>query len=158
MFCPRTASGADQAAAVRNLSDRLTNYLSYHKYIVSISLVLDDYTIPVGKNISPESEDVYRDVFQKTQERLGAEYWVSTGREDSSLICAREIRKIKDLSLKHLAYLVIRIDLKSIIEDTTGFVCQPDTIPPLLITSGDRGSFSHQIDGWPAVSHSGKRH
>ena len=48
----RPASGADQAAAVRNLSDRLTNYLSYHKYIVSISLVLDDYTIPVGKNIS----------------------------------------------------------------------------------------------------------
>lgn len=144
----RTTSGTDQAAAVRNLSDRLTNYLSYHKYIVSISLVLDDYTIPVGKNISPESEDVYRDVFQKTQERLGAEYWVSTGREDSSLICAREIRKIKDLSLRHLAYLVIRIDLKSIIEDTTGFVYQPDTIPPLLITSGDQAVFpTKSMDG-----------
>lgn len=76
-----------------------------------------------GKEIvwRTDSEIASEEILQKAQEicdyNNGNVAWFSTGKNDNSILCMRQVRQIKNLSLKKLGYVVIRVNLHKIIEN-----------------------------------------
>lgn len=68
-------------------------------------------TITFGRDSSPESPEVIPELETAADAQNGGESWAISGREDGSVLCMRQIRRIDHLMLDNLGYLCVRVDL-----------------------------------------------
>lgn len=108
----------ERAEINRQLYKAFSGYSSSGKYIIQFSIQKNEFQIiTIGKDSSPESEEVQRLIIEASSKSDGRESWVYTGRNDSSILCVRPVREIKNLSFDTLGILVIRIDLEQMVKD-----------------------------------------
>lgn len=74
--------------------------------------------IIVGLDSSREPPELIQRAKAGTKDQNGAGFWMTTGREDGSLLYVREIRRITEpYFLKSLGYLLIRVDYPRLIRN-----------------------------------------
>lgn len=106
-----------RALARRDIYQQLYSYLYRSKYITSINIILPDKT-----NICMGSSDYILSFDGKELEATlesfkGRAVWTGGISPGTGTACARQIRKLKYLSLRPLAELYITVDMNSMIED-----------------------------------------
>ncbi|MCI8623350.1 MAG: sensor histidine kinase [Provencibacterium sp.] len=80
-----------------------------------------------GSDSSLESSALMKKVVALASEAQGRVVWLPSGREDGSLICAREIRHVALPFLERLGYIVLRVDIDRIIREAAeGLLSMPD--------------------------------
>lgn len=74
-------------------------------------------TITFGRDSSPESPQVIAALKTAADQMNGGETWAASGREDGSILCMRQIRRIAHLSLDNIGYLCVRVDLPYLVRE-----------------------------------------
>lgn len=126
----------------KNMQENLSNYIDspdiikkrdarsliiqsiYHyidKNIESIDILLENGDlIQGGTFFQAESPEIYKKIKEECQRKQGAAVWFSSNSDDRTIFCARQIRKTSYSDfLSSLGYLIIRIDLKSILQQSS---------------------------------------
>ncbi len=106
-----------RALARRDIYQQLYSYLYRSKYITSINIILPDET-----NICMGSSDDILSFDKKELDAIldsfkGRATWTGGISPGTGTVCARQILKLKYLSLRPLAELYITVDMDSMIED-----------------------------------------
>ena len=106
-----------RALAKRDIYQQLYSYIYQSRYVKSINIVLDD-----GSNICMgRSDDIDRfnrmELDQAIDRLKGKAIWYSAIEPGDDTVCARQILKLKYLSLKKLAGLYVTVDMERMIED-----------------------------------------
>lgn len=120
----------------RDLGKLKTNLSQYERSIIESELVQLLWELRFEKNIvsvnlidaqgnqysggSQISESTVRQTIPKAAEEEGLMIIGESSEADSSLICARQVRAIRDLSLESLGTLLIRVDINQLVEKYTG--------------------------------------
>ena len=114
----------------------------YGNYLDCICIINDYYaTYSASPYISSLPNDVIQDLSIKAAAGGGAPVFVTDYIDQYDLFLVREIREINGLSLKHLGFMVLCIDLDSLVKDTTSWTSQYDD-PDFFIFDGQRLVYS----------------
>jgi len=103
--------------AKQAITEIMTSFAGSNHNIINIALEENNGTISYGRDSSAESEAVHNKIVEIQKQNTGNPVWISTGREDSSILCVRSIRKTENLSLNSIGVLVIRVNLSNMVED-----------------------------------------
>lgn len=88
-----------------------------------------------GTESSAEDPEVLARIQQMAEEAKGAPVWLSSGRADGSVLCAREIRNVGRNFLNPMGFIMFRVDLNRIIRETAAGILTGDY--DITITQGD---------------------
>lgn len=111
-------------------------------YLDCICVVNDYYsTYSASPYISSLPDDVIRNLAAQATAAGGAPVFVTDYINDYDLFLVREIREINDLSLKPLGFMVLCIDLESLVKDTIDWTSQYGN-PDFYIYDGQRLVYS----------------
>lgn len=108
-------------AADGTARSRITSllYSTFHSDLISISVIpYAGNRIVVGAVSSQESNTVLTRAAALAAEAKGAPVWLSTGRTDASMICAREIRNVTKPFLEPMGLLLLRVNLGRIVRES----------------------------------------
>lgn len=103
--------------AQREVRTRVQNFAYYDDTILAIQLLSADGTLfseirrgqPVSPGLLPE-------IYEGAREKGGREFWMPDPAEENTLICARNVREVSDLTLLPLGVIVVRVDFGKIVE------------------------------------------
>ena len=106
-----------RAQARQDIYQQLYSYVYRSKYIKSINIILAD-----GTNICMGSSDEIlkfdlKELYKTTNDLKGQATWAPGIKPGNNTVCARQILKLKYLSLKKLAGLYITVNMERMIED-----------------------------------------
>lgn len=94
-------------------------YSTFHSDLISISVIpYVGNPVVVGAVSSQESDEVLERAAALAAEAKGAPVWLSTGRSDASMICAREIRNVTRPFLEPMGLLLLRVNLDRIVRES----------------------------------------
>ena len=94
-------------------------YSTFHSDLISISVIPHvGNPVVVGAVSSQESDDVLKRATALAAEAKGAPVWLSTGRDDASMLCAREIRNVTRPFLEPMGLLLLRVNLDRIVRES----------------------------------------
>lgn len=88
------------------------------------------------------SEDSIKDLYQLAKEGNGKERWAYFPKIKNSIVLTREIREMKDLTLRELGTLIIRVDLKEIIDRCRRPLLNNDQMIQIAIYDGQNQIYS----------------
>ena len=115
--------------------DVITSYYSANKYIIEISIEAKNGKISYGQDSSAEPPATEKKIRGISENNTGQAYWIGSGREDSSTLCVRTIKKIENLSLVKLGLMYIRFDFSRLMERTQKEMSTEETL--LYVWNGD---------------------
>ena len=103
--------------AQREVRTRVQNFAYYDNTILAIQLMSADGTLfseirrgqPVSPNLIPE-------IYESAKEKGGREFWLPDPTGENTLICARNVREVSDLTLLPLGVIAVRVDFAKIVE------------------------------------------
>ncbi len=101
--------------SIVNINRALNEYYP-EDYITSIVIYAGNKRISCGWNYLDDNERILEKAVVLAKKAQGKTIWLSSGRSDSSIICARDIRQVENLTLEKLGILVLHVDLKQILE------------------------------------------
>lgn len=106
-----------RALAKRDIYQQLYSYIYQSRYVKSINIVLDD-----GSNICMgRSDDIFKfnrlELDSAIDSLKGKALWSAAIDPGEDTVCARQILKLKYLSLKKLAGLYVTVNMEKMIED-----------------------------------------
>ncbi|MDF2886267.1 MAG: sensor histidine kinase [Lacrimispora sp.] len=106
-----------RSLAKRDIYQQLYSYIYQSRYVKSINIILND-----GSNICMgRSDDIYKfnrvELDHAIDSLKGKAIWASAVEPGDDTVCARQILKLKYLSLKKLAGLYVTVDMERMIED-----------------------------------------
>lgn len=119
--------------------EALNYYYSKNPYILSASIYVDGQRFRVGPDYSPEPEENLEQAREAAAQGNGKAVWLPSGRSDSSLFYAREIRDIRNMTLRTIGLLVLRVDLRGIVEDRLKSGLNLNYQPQITIASRSGG-------------------
>lgn len=94
-------------------------YTNFNSDVISISVLPESGDrIVWGQNSSPERPEILDAAKELAAKRNGSPGWMPSGRTDGSILCVRQIKKIKALSLESMGIVIIRVNLNRIVRDT----------------------------------------
>lgn len=102
----------------KELYTTLYTQASINKYITAITIltnsgeVLTAYTNPMNYDIS-----FYDNIAEAARKKEGRTVWLQSENNTGGIICARSIRKKRNLSLEELGVLIMHVDLEKMIRD-----------------------------------------
>ncbi|WP_026892159.1 sensor histidine kinase [Lacrimispora aerotolerans] len=106
-----------RALARRDIYQQLYTYIYRSNYIRSINIILKDGTnICMGSSDEILQFDV-KGLNQRLDSLKGRSIWASSIQPGPNTVCARQILKLKYLSLKKIGELYITVDMDKMIED-----------------------------------------
>ncbi len=106
-----------RALARRDIYQQLYTYIYRSSYIRSINIILKDGTnICMGSSDEILQFDV-KGLNQRLDSLKGRSIWASSIQPGPNTVCARQILKLKYLSLKKIGELYITVDMDKMIED-----------------------------------------
>ncbi len=100
-----------------------------------------------GSDSTPESEDMLARLFGLCDEAPGKAVWLDSGRDDGSVLVARQILSVNETRLRKLGYLVFRVNLARIAQSVSRTVSTQNFT--LAITTPER--FLYPAEGFPDV-------
>ena len=96
-------------------------YSTFHSDLISITVLpLTHNHIVVGAVSSQETPQILDRAQQLANEAMGAPVWLSTGRNDASVLCARQIRNVTRPFLEPMGLLLLRVNLGKIVNESAG--------------------------------------
>ena len=108
----------EQIQIARQLYQAFPGNSVSNKYVVQFTIFCENgQAFTVGKDSSPESPEIQKTALETARANQGQEGWIATDRDDGSVLCVRAIREVKNLSLKTLGVLVMRVDLEQMVQD-----------------------------------------
>lgn len=116
-----TVNGEPFTAADGLARSRITSllYSTFHSDLISITVIPHvGNPIVVGAVSSQESEAVLAQATALAAAARGGPVWLSTGRDDASMICAREIRNVTRPFLEPMGLLLLRVNLDRIVRES----------------------------------------
>lgn len=94
-------------------------YTNFNADVIATSVLPEaSDRIVWGQNSSPESPEILAAAKKLAREKNGSPGWLSSGRKDGSILCVRQINRIKALSLEPLGIVMIRVNLNRIVRET----------------------------------------
>jgi len=132
--------GYSNYQAIEGIRQILSKHAFSEEYIISITLIdAKNNKISTGKNLWFGNEEL-EDILRNAQKYKGANLWIPPNPNDYALKSARIIRRIEGLKLDYLGLLVIRIDMKNLVNSATYIQRGPSI--NLQILSEDKNIFS----------------
>lgn len=110
-------------------------------------LTASDNTIWWGKTRYDESAQARKNLMEECDKAQGRIVWQPSEKE-SRLLCARRILKVKNLSLKHMGYLIIEIDLEDTVHDILKSRYANGRHFELFISSGEKLIYPSASDSY----------
>ncbi len=104
----------EQSKLRSNCESVIYSYLGLSKYIDSIALITPNYSICHGNSSYLESADYLEEILKIADDNKGKEIWVPSKINEETILLVRSIRKIDNLDLSTIGYLVLRIDFNYI--------------------------------------------
>lgn len=93
-------------------------YTNFNADVIATSVLPEaSDRIVWGQNSSPESPEIIAAAKKLAREKNGSPGWLSSGRKDGSILCVRQIKRIKALSLEPLGIVMIRVNLNRIVRE-----------------------------------------
>ncbi len=93
-------------------------YTNFNADVIATSVLPESSDrIVWGQNSSPESPEIIAAAKKLAREKNGSPGWLSSGRKDGSILCVRQIKRIKALSLEPLGIVMIRVNLNRIVRE-----------------------------------------
>lgn len=115
-ICNASESSPLPAQKAKNEITAILNRYYTSNMVQLTVLTADSKKIWWGKSIYSESEEAIENLLSDCDEAEGRLVW-RPSEKGSYLLCARKILKVKNLSLKHMGYLIVEIDLEDTIHD-----------------------------------------
>ncbi|GMQ61024.1 sensor histidine kinase [Vallitalea maricola] len=132
--------------SIANINKTLNEYYS-DENIISMAIYTDNLRINCGWNFLDDKHEVIQKAILEAKNAGGKTVWLSSGRSDSSVICARDIRQVKNLSLNSMGVLVVHVDLQDILEKQLVYYQKLNYNPLISIVSEDEVLYSNlEID------------
>lgn len=102
-------------------------YRTFHSDLVTIWVFpLEESAVVTGVNSSPEDEAVLARAIALSEAASGGAVWLSTGRSDGSVLCARRIYNISNPFLEPMGLLLLRVNLDKIVRESAGGILSGD--------------------------------
>lgn len=93
-------------------------YTNFNADVISTSVLpLTGERIVWGQNSSPESPEITAAAKELAAKQNGSPGWMSAGRKDGSILCVRQLKQIKGLSLEPMGIVIIRVNLTLIVRE-----------------------------------------
>ncbi len=93
-------------------------YTNFNADVISTSVLpLTGERIVWGQNSSPESPEITAAAKELAAKKNGSPGWMSAGRKDGSVLCVRQLKQIKGLSLEPMGIVIIRVNLTLIVRE-----------------------------------------
>ena len=124
---------------------KLSSYFSFNSSIISISVLLGDNAVAIGSDSSQESPEVLEKIREGAAAADGRVFWISSGRKDSSILCARTIRLIRNLDLRDMGILVVRVNFGRIVNSALSAVRLSSSEPTFAVLAQDQ--VIYPVDG-----------
>lgn len=128
----------DALLALNNVRSVMNRYFSND--LIYMSLYYDNLneqkSIFWGSDSTPEAPAVLEELFQRCDESPGSAVWMESGREDGSVLIARQILSVDEIRLRKLGYLIFRVNLSRIAKSVSKSVSIQNFI--LVITSPEK--------------------
>lgn len=129
--------GKIYSKAMVNIYDSLNGYY-YNENIISIDIYTENQRINVGRNYLKNNNEVIEEVITKAKKAKGKTIWLASKENDFNIICARDIRQVKNLTLKSMGVLVVCVKLKDIIGNQLQYYEKLNYEPLISIASPDK--------------------
>nr|HML48659.1 sensor histidine kinase [Clostridia bacterium] len=109
--------GVEWVAARREVRQRMENFMLFSDDIVTLQLYLPDNSNLINaRRGQPLPTEALNDIRALALTRGGREILLADGIGENTLVCARDVREVQDLTLDSLGILVLRIDLSRIVD------------------------------------------
>ncbi|WP_113675975.1 sensor histidine kinase [Vallitalea guaymasensis] len=128
--------------SIASINKTLNEYYSDGN-IISMAIYTDNLRINCGWNFLDDKHEVIQRAILEAKNAGGKTVWLSSGRSDSSVICARDIRQVKNLSLNSMGVLVVHVDLQDILEKQLVYYQKLNYNPLISIVSEDEVLYSN---------------
>lgn len=128
--------------SIASINKTLNEYYSDGN-IISMAIYTDNLRINCGWNFLDDKHEVIQRAILEAENAGGKTVWLSSGRSDSSVICARDIRQVKNLSLNSMGVLVVHVDLQDILEKQLVYYQKLNYNPLISIVSEDEVLYSN---------------
>ncbi|MFC4598621.1 sensor histidine kinase [Cohnella hongkongensis] len=102
--------------AASNIFNVLSAELNDNPDILTVSLYFEDQRMYAGSSREDIRTERLSAAFAAAGEASGRPVWLSSGFDDYSVVCIREIKGMHPLTLETLATLVVRVDLRRIVD------------------------------------------
>ena len=94
-------------------------YSTFHSDLISITVLpINGNHVVVGAVSSQESPALLEQARMMAQDERGASVWLTTGRDDASVLCARQIRNVSRPFLEPMGLLLMRVNLGKIVRES----------------------------------------
>ncbi|WP_304942668.1 sensor histidine kinase [Vallitalea guaymasensis] len=128
--------------SIASINKTLNEYYSDGN-IISMAIYTDNLRINCGWNFLDDKHEVIQRAILEAKNAGGKTVWLSSGRSDSSVICARDIRQVKNLSLNSMGVLVVHVDLQDILEKQLVYYQKLNYNPLISIVSEEEVLYSN---------------
>lgn len=131
---------------------RMGKSLAENPFVSSISVYVEDQSFFSGSEISTESREDKEDlswILTAAARGKGSTVWLPRG---DKLLCVREIRDIRTMTLSPLGFVVMRIDLRRLAEESLRSGADRLYLPHICILSGTSMVFQNISEQPPAIS------
>ncbi len=126
---------------------------TFHSDIVTISVYPRNASpIVLGYNSTQEDEAVYKRALILAAEAKGAPVWLSSGRDDSSVLLAREVRSLDEPFLEPMGLLLLRVNLKKIVRESAEGILSGEY--DAAISQNGEHLYPYPANGTSSLNHS----
>lgn len=141
-------SPVEQNASRQDLYTASRTVASLNSYITAMALLGQNNT-KLTALINPMviDETLYQHISTLAREKLGQVIWYDPPGIEGGLICARSVRKIRNLDLKEIGTLIIHVDLEKIIRDSQAAVAGSQSFSIAIQADGET-IFPRGQDNW----------
>jgi len=134
----QASEGSVSARATEPIYSMLNNYLFANEYISFISIYHNHVRTSTTGYYPIELPIETKNLLEEEALALnGRIVWVTSEAADTGVFLTRNIREIKNTSLKNLGVLVIRLDMDKILESSTQFITQFQNVDFVLLDGNE---------------------
>lgn len=141
-------SPVEQNASRQDLYTASRTVASLNSYITAMALLGQNNT-KLTALINPMviDETLYQHISTLAREKLGQVIWYDPPGIEGGLICARSVRKIRNLDLQEIGIVIIHVDLEKIICDSQAAVAGSQSFSIAIQADGET-IFPRGQDNW----------
>lgn len=132
------AASSPWVDARREVRERVTNFAYFDDNIMASQLITADGTyLSQERTGTPIAPALLEAIYAQAQAKGGREIWLADGLGQNTLICARNIREVADLSLNSLGVIALRVDFGKIVDQCSASMREMDMPLSLSIYDGE---------------------
>ncbi len=108
-------SSFEQNHLKKTVEDQLYTYFYSNKFIDSITMITENYTICTGNSVLQENQEYQNEMILAARANRGKEVWYPSYEKDGTILLVRSVLKVENLDLSELGTLIVRINFDDIL-------------------------------------------